>query len=397
MHLRSKIVIIFSFLFISTYTYGTQKIGSYWEKIPEDQLPTLVPDGQLSDLRLALERQRENCHEYASGKYTHCKGESTQVTLQCDEPAIEKMIELLDKSKGWADFYGKVKANFDWLQYRSDKPNVLFTGYNAPTFEAALKPDSKYRFPVYTRPSDLVDIKLPNGTIQWKKRKADGSLTQYDDRKVIDIDKSLSGKKLEVAYIEDPLDIMRLQIEGSGILKIRNTDGSWSESGANFAGKNGYPIVSLNGYLKSKGVDSKYYSFSGYKKYFRENPDELWPAMITNPSYTFFNISDEPPCGTVRTYLTPGHTLAVDPTQVPLGSLLFIEAERPMEGTDPDARDVPMKPFSRFALAQDTGGPIQGAHVDVYFGSSEYAQLASNSMATNGNMFTMKLKKSAAK
>lgn len=43
-----------------------------------------------------------------------------------------------------------------------------------------------------------------------------------------------------------------------------------------------------------------------------------------------------------------GETLAVDPRQIPLGSLVYIEE------------------LDRYFVAQDTGGAIQGARVDIY-------------------------------
>jgi membrane-bound lytic murein transglycosylase A len=157
-----------------------------------------------------------------------------------------------------------------------------------------------------------------------------------------------------------------------------------------FAGKNGLPYVSVFKYLRDKGVDKKYLSFAGLKQYFADFPDDMWPTLITNPSYTFFTLSDEPTCGAARVYLTGGHSLAVDTTRLPLGMAALLTAKRPAgKRASRAASDVP---FTRFAFAQDTGSAIQGAHVDVFWGTGDYAQHASDVMGSLGGLFIMKLK-----
>jgi membrane-bound lytic murein transglycosylase len=75
----------------------------------------------------------------------------------------------------------------------------------------------------------------------------------------------------------------------------------------------------------------------------------------------------------------------------------FFQAARPVEGADPEAPNVPSKPFTRFAIAQDMGGAIQGAHIDVYWGTDDYAQLASNLMNSKGTLFLPRHKPARAR
>jgi len=366
-----------------------------WERVPVSKLPTLVPDGEIADFRLALNRQKQNCKEFREGKFSVCAHESPHFTLICDDGVIDGMLEFTRTSKNWAEVYDKAKKSFDWYRYKAQPAvdKVLFTGYNAPLFKGSLTSNGADQYPIYSRPSDLVDIKGPDGLVKWMKRLPDGSLVPYDDRKAIDLDRVLAGKNLEVAYMEYPSDILRLQIEGSGILEVSMADGSKKQYGMNYAGKNGRPFVSVFKYLRDKGVDKKYLTFPGLKQYFIDYPNDMWPALITNPSYVFFSVGEEPPCGTIKVHITGGHSLAVDPTQLPYGLTAFFQAFRPVEGSDPDLGTAPMKAFTRFAVAQDTGGPIKGAHVDVYWGSGDYAQLASNLMATRGTLFIPRSKK----
>lgn len=366
----------------------------YWEAVTADKLPKLAPDGRMADFKLALRRLKQNCEEWRAGKITTCTSESSHVTLACDEATIGKMLELSEKHADWEGYYKDAKAIFQWYRYKGGAApdQVQFTAYNAPTFEGSLKRDAKYSHPLYARPPNLVDTKNPDGTIAWWKRLPDGSLVPYDNRKAIDVDGILKGQGLEIAWMEDPIDAWRLQLEGSGLLRVKGDDGSVIEMGANYAGKNGLPLISPIKYLKDKGVDKKYHSFAGMKQYVKDFPSELWPMLTSNPSYVFFSMNGEPPCSTSRAYLTQGHTLAVDPLHMPLATITLLESERPVDDADPAKPPIKKKKFARFAIAQDTGGPIKGAHVDIFFGFDDYAKLASDSMSAKGSIFMPRLR-----
>jgi len=394
--IRRTVFLLASLFFIAS-TASAQNLGDddfmkYWEPVSAGALPTIVPEGKLDDFKLALERQIENCREYREGRFTKCTAESGLVKLVCHEPTLHKMLELVRESASWKSLYAKSKTAFNWFRYKANDGKVLFTAYNAPGYDASLKPTAKYRHPLYTRPEDLVDLKGPDGKPLWRKRLPDGTYDYYDDRKTIDVDHSLAGKGLEVAYLENPLDIMRLQLEGSGLLRLKSADGRTKEVGANYAGQNGRKMVSITKYLREKGVDPKYYTFKGQKLYFEEHPEELWPALITNPSYVFFSVTGEPPCGTARVYLTPRHSLAVDPNHVPFGSMVLIDTYRPVPAKSGEQKDRATVRFTRFAMAQDAGGAIVGAHVDTYWGSDDYAQYLSDTMSERGAMFYPRLK-----
>ena len=371
-----------------------------WERVAADKLPNLTPDGRMSDFKTIVERQIENCAEFRRGQFTKCPAESNHVRLVCDDATLEELLRLTTTSQNWESFYANAKKSFDWFKYKVGPPNgePKFTGYNAPMFEASYKQTEKFKYPLYARPADLVDIPGQDGKVEWKKRLPDGSLVPYDNRKAIDVDRVLAGKNLEIAWMEHPVDIWRLQLEGSGVLKIINDKGEVKEIkevqdvGANYAGNNGLTAISPFKYLKDKGVDNKYLTFAGLKLYIEENPDEMWPVLTSNPRYVFFSITGEPPCATAKVYLTQGHTLAIDQSFIPFGTVTFFEAMRPVEGHDPDAPNAPMKKFTRFGIAQDTGGPIKGAHFDIFWGSDDYARLASNSMHSSGSIYIFRKK-----
>jgi membrane-bound lytic murein transglycosylase A len=360
--------------------------NTYWQEVPASQLPSNAPDGDLAAFRSALDRQIVNCQEFESGHYNHCPNETVPAGLECDFPVLQKLRDLAATSLDWPTFYSRARATFTWYKLKPQPdPGVKFTGYNAPLFEGTLKPDSTHRYPLYAKPADLVNTAAPGQQPVWQKKLSDGTFGPFDDRKMIDVDHSLAHQGLEIAWMEFPSDILRFQIEGSGVLEVRTARGT-QQFGVNFAGKNGRPYVSVFKYLRDKNVDAKYLSFPGLKQYFADFPGDMWPTLVTDPSYTFFSLSSEPPCGAAKVYLTGGHSLAVDPSRLPLGMAAFFSAARPAPNGGADI------PFTRFALAQDLGGAIQGAHVDVYWGTGDYAQLASDAMNSQGSLYIMKLK-----
>jgi membrane-bound lytic murein transglycosylase A len=357
-------------------------LSEHWEKVPPSALPALTPDGDYTAFRKALTRQRENCAEARSGHYTHCGTEPGGLPLSCDDRALSKLTTLARQSRTWSELYSQAKKEFDWYRYKAPE-KVLFTGYNSPLFDASPERTEQFQWPIYGLPPDLVV------TNEGPRRlMPGGSLGPYFDRRAIETDHVLAGKKLEIAWLATPTDILRLQTEGSGVL--RYPDGH--EVGANYAGKNGRPYVSIFKILKDRGVDKKYLTFPGLKQYLKDFPKETREALDQVPSYVFFSLAKEPPCSSSRANVTGGHSVAVDPTQVGLGSAVFFSAERPVEGTPQDSSDVPVKPFTRFAFANDTGGTIKGAHVDVYWGTGDYAMLASNSMKSKGVLYLLRSK-----
>jgi membrane-bound lytic murein transglycosylase A len=328
-----------------------------WEKISSADLPALTPDGSLKDFRLALTRQKENCRESRAGHFHNCGNEGKGPPIECDEPALEKLAEISAAAHTWKQFYEKAKPAFDW--YREKDP-VLFTAYNSPVFPASLKRTKKFPYPLYSPPPGLVP-------------------KQYD-RKAIEVDHALQGKGLEIAWLSSPANILRLQIEGSGVLQIGK-----KQIGVNYAAKNGFPYVSIFKILPEVK------SFPALDVFAREHKEEFQAALAKSPSYVFFTLATEPPCGSARVHVTGGHSLAIDPTFMPFGTAAFLSAERPRES------GKGMKPFTRFAFAQDTGGAIKGKHVDVYFGTGDYANLASNGMKASGQIFLLRSKGSRAK
>lgn len=76
-------------------------------------------------------------------------------------------------------------------------------------------------------------------------------------------------------------------------------------------------------------------------------------------------------CGSTGAALSPYRTIAVDPSVIPFGSVLFVPAARGAAFTDDGRRKV----HDGYFYAGDRGGAIVGGHIDVFSGGEEAPQL----------------------
>jgi membrane-bound lytic murein transglycosylase A len=97
------------------------------------------------------------------------------------------------------------------------------------------------------------------------------------------------------------------------------------------------------------------------------NLSYLVAAREKDPSYVFFQSAatgGSGPMGALGVPLTATRSIAVDPRSTPLGSPVFIEAERADSA----------EPLRRLMIAQDTGGAIRGAvRADFFWGTGPKA------------------------
>ena len=110
-----------------------------------------------------------------------------------------------------------------------------------------------------------------------------------------------------------------------------------------------------------------------------------------NPSYIFFREEKLPdpslgPKGALGVPLTPGRSVAIDPSFVPLGAPLFLS-------TTEAASETPMQ---RLMMAQDTGGAIRGAvRADFFYGFGPDAVDRAGKMKQRGQVWVLMPKPAA--
>ncbi len=267
---------------------------------------------------------------------------------------------------------------------------VLFTGYFEPIFLASPKKDKVYKYPIYRRPKDLVVIDLSPFGRRFKGQKIIARIKgkrvlPYYSRAQIELKKILAGKNLEIAYLKSFVDVIFLQIQGSG--KLRFPDGRVINVGYSIS--NGRPYRSIGRYLIERGYITRDQLSMQKIREFLNNHPELWPELCRyNPSYVFFSLRKDGPFGNIKVLLTPQRSIATDYRLFPKGALAFIRTKKPI--LDKNGNIVKWKKFCRFVLNQDTGGAIKGAgRVDIYFGTGEKAGIMAGSMKQIGDLYIL--------
>jgi peptidoglycan lytic transglycosylase A len=304
----------------------------------------------------------------------------------------QAFMEILERKPDPELLNSEIRKQFRVYQAtgRVGNRKVLFTGYFEPVFEASLVPDETYKYPVFRRPDDLINIDLSPFKSDLKGRsivaRIQGkSVIPYYSRDQIENEKVLQGRNLEIAWLRDPLDVAFLHIQGSGRLKLR--DGGNLRVG--FHAKNGRPYRSIGRYMLDKGLMSREeMSMQGIRRCLGAHPEVVDEVLSHNPSYVFFRVLEGGPVGCIGVPVTQGRTLALDYRVFPKGALAFISTRKPV--VDSLGRIKEWKNFSRFMLNQDTGGAIRGAgRADIFWGSGIYAEVAAGHMQHEGDLYIL--------
>ncbi len=242
-----------------------------------------------------------------------------------------------------------------------DGAKPLFTGYFEPELDGARQPDARFRYPVYAMPPEAREAP------QWFSRRdiLEGRL--------------LEGRGLELAWVDDPVELFFLQIQGSGRIRLR--DGSMMRVG--YGGSNGHPYRSIGRELVRRGLfEAHAVSARRIGDWVRANPVEGAELLYHNPSFVFFREvtqvpADRGPLGAMNRSVTPLRSIAVDPAHVPLGAPVWLEK---------DGRN----PMRRLMVAQDTGSAIKGAQrADIFFGTGDAAGRAAGRLRDPGRMVVL--------
>lgn len=246
----------------------------------------------------------------------------------------------------------------------------LLTGYYEPRLHGARTRTATAIHPVYGVPDDLLTIELADVFPELKDKRVRGRLV---GNKVVpywsraDLEAQPSRLKAKVlAWVEDPIELFFLQIQGSG--RIQLSDGSLIRVG--YADQNGHPYQSIGKVLLDRGeLKPGEASMQGIQAWARanaQNPNKVQAVLNANPSYVFFRIlphEEGGPLGALGVPLTPERSIAVDTRTTPLGAPVWLSSVLPGEASP----SVVGAPLQRLVLAQDTGGAIKGVVRADYF------------------------------
>jgi len=211
----------------------------------------------------------------------------------------------------------------------------------------------------------------------------------YYSRGEIDEAELLKGQQLELAWVENPIDVFFMHIQGSGIVRL--PDGSHLSLG--YAAQNGRPYRSIGRLLIDEGkIPQEEMSMQRLRRYLSENPDQRNEIFRFNESYVFFRVLENGPLGSLDVPVTAGRTLATDGRLFPKGALAWIQTQIPV--IDEVGRLAGWRPIARFVLNQDTGGAIRGLQrADLYFGTGDEPGALAGYMNRPGKIFFLMLKR----
>jgi len=307
---------------------------------------------------------------------------------------IESQIAFLETvrtSSGPEELSKRIRKEFLVYKAAGKDGEVLFTGYYEPILQGRLQPDRVFRYPIYRKPDDLIKIDLSLFSEEFKgksivARIQEKSVLPYYTRQQIAQGRALEGKNLELAWLKDPLDVVFLQIQGSGRLDL----GEGRATRVGYSERNGHPYRSIGRYLMERGLITKEeMSMQSIRRVLSEQPQLIEEALNFNPSYVFFrDLGGGPLVGSLNTPITPGRTLALDSRLFPSGAIAWIKTSKPR--VNDRGEIVAWEPFSRFVMNQDTGGAIKGpGRADLFWGSGPYAELAAGHMRHPGELYIL--------
>lgn len=293
----------------------------------------------------------------------------------------------------------------------------LLTAYYEPILDGSRTRTSRFSWPLYRRPPDLVNVvdesqrgAIPGGLTH--ARQTDKGLMPFATRAEIE-QGALKGRKLELLYVEHAVDAFFLQIQGSA--RVRLPDGDTIRVG--YDGKNGHPYTSIGKVLIDQGeIPVERMSLRALAGWLKANAAKARDVMWANKSFVFFKEHAQKeasgPEGVHNITLTPGRSLAIDPSFHALGSPIYV--------TSPEIKHMPetlgAKPtsslrrsaaagkvaaaagFHRLMIAQDVGSAIKGPERgDIYAGSGDAAGKIAGITKHPGNFFVLVPRTGAAR
>lgn len=309
--------------------------------------------------------------------------------------SLEYFLQYVQTRPAADDLDKFIRANY--IVYRSvgrdAAGEVLYTGYYEPHLRGSLSPSAEYRYPIYARPSDLltVDLSLFDEKYAGQRiigRLAGQTVVPYYDRNTIDGEGALDGKADVLVWVDDPVDVFFLQIQGSGKVYLD----SGEVLNVHYQTSNGRPYRSIGTLLiENKQISVDEMSMQKIREYLNDHPDKMTAVFNYNPSYIFFKVEPDGPLGNINVRLTPGRSIALDRRIFPAAALAFIETEKPV--VDGAGRIESWQRFGRFVLNQDTGGAIRGpGRADLFFGNGPYAEIAAGHLKHTGKLYFLVLK-----
>lgn len=378
--------IILMFITLVTLVFSIHWFANHKVTLKQTTFDRL-PDWKNADLKPSMTAFRFSCKTFLKQDPEKSAG-SQHIALQIKDwqPACRVAMSLnLNSNKEIRDFF---QTWFTPVEFYQGKPiHGLFTAYFLPLLHGSLNKTEQYTVPLYGLPSNLItaNLSLFNPTLKNKRivgRVMGQNLVPFYTREEIN-----KGAIINTAptlfWIENPMDRIFLEIEGSGVIELANGKQMY----IGYAGENGAPYSSIASILIKQGLMTHDMASSQHiKHYLNDHPEDIDKVLNKNKSFVFFrHLKSNAAIGAQGVDLTPGYSLAVDPAWIPYGTPTWLSTTIP---SSPSTEKT--TPFNRLMVAQDTGGAIRGTvRGDVFWGAGKNATFIGNHMQGHGRYWLL--------
>ena len=254
-----------------------------------------------------------------------------------------------------------------------------FTSYYEAEVRVSYSRDEKYKYPIYGKPDDLIEVNLQelDSSLPNKRlvgRVENGKIVKYYTRKEIE-ENPINAPV--ILWGDSLVDIHIMQIQGAAVGEL--PDGKKIRIG--YADNNGHKFRGIGSILlEKKALASGKYSMDNIRDWLRKNDKDAKESMQLNNRFIFHKIVEaDGPIGAMGLPLVAGRSLAVDKDFIPLGVMVWLETYTP-DG----------KRLNKLVMAQDIGGAIKGAiRGDYFWGYGEEAFINAGKMNSKGKYYLL--------
>ncbi|MBQ5948932.1 murein transglycosylase A [Massilia sp. ST3] len=330
----------------------------------------VLPGWQQDDLRQAWPAFLQSCRVLASRADWSAPCAAARPVDAQDGAAIRAYFE--------AYFVPNMVRNPDGTD------TGMITGYYEAMLYGARKRGGAYQTPLYRVPDDLLTIDLGSVYPDLKGRRLRGRLqgktvVPYSSRAEI-ARAPLAGK--ELLWVNDPVEAFFLEVQGSGRVQLD----SGETVRVAYGDQNGHPYKAIGRWFVEQGImTADQVSAQSIRAWLAANPERRQELFNVNPSYIFFReekVTDPNvgPRGSLNVPLTPGRSVAIDRTILPLGAPIWLSTTFPKDGAT----------LQRLVMGQDTGGAIRGAvRADFFYGFGPEAVENAGLMKQPGQLWVL--------
>ncbi|MFA5293759.1 MAG: MltA domain-containing protein [Phycisphaerae bacterium] len=394
-----KTVLILELILIAFFAASCQKPKKiepvkkplqYDKPLPPGQLalrkitnPSDIPDFtfacyDLANLRAAVANSL-NYLKKPSSKQFYPYGE---ITHDKAIDSLKAFDELLNSKLIGEKLNEAIREKFDvYISVGCDDiGTVLFTGYYTPIFDGSLTRTERFCYPLYKQPADL--LKGPKGEILGRRTKQ--GTAPYPSRQEIESSNMLAGT--ELIWLGDPFEVYIAHVQGSAKIKLPNG----KLTGVGYTASNGHEYKSVSKAMLEQGkLTGQQMSLSAMIDYFKKNPNEVTGYTQMNPRFVFFQIEKGEPRGSLNEEVIPYRSIATDKTIYPPACMAFFSTRLPFEKDGV----ISERPYTGFALDQDTGGAIRAAgRCDIYMGQGDKAGTLAGRTYQEGRLYYLFVK-----